>query len=99
MSKHELWVQRIADWQASGLSQRAFCQQQGLAISTFYTWRRRLRNLSQEPIKESSAFLPMVIHDQPEPCSTSIAVKAKGLVFECSVVQLAQLITELNRHA
>jgi len=40
MSKHELWAQRIADWQASGLSQRAFCQQQGLAITTFQSWRR-----------------------------------------------------------
>ncbi|BBP45022.1 hypothetical protein THMIRHAS_03950 [Thiosulfatimonas sediminis] len=99
MSKHELWVQRIADWQASGLSQRAFCQQEGLAISTFYTWLRKLQSLSKELVKEPSAFLPMVIHDKPEPSSTTITVKAEGLAFECSVVQLAQLITELNRHA
>ena len=98
MTKHELWVQRIADWQASGLSQRAFCQQQGLAISTFYTWLRKLRYLSQESVIESSAFLPMVIHDQPEPGSTTIAVNANGLSFECSVAQLARLITELNHH-
>ena len=99
MSKHKLWVQRITDWQASGLSQRAFCQQQGLAISTFYVWLRKIRQIGEEPPKAVSAFLPMVIQDKPEVLATTIAVNANGLSFDCSLVQLAQLITELNRHA
>ena len=99
MTKHELWGQRIADWQASGLSQRAFCQQQGLAISTFCVWLRKIRQIGEEPPKAGSAFLPMVIQDQPERGSTTVAVNANGLSFDCSVMQLAQLITELNRHA
>lgn len=99
MNQHEIWAQRIADWQASGLSQWAFCQQQGLAISIFYTWLRKIRQKGEEPPKAVSTFLPMVLQDKPEPCSTTIAVNANGLYFECSVVQLAQLISELNRHA
>ena len=99
MSKHELWAQRIADWQASGLSQRAFCQQQGLAISTFYVWLRKIRQTNEQSIWVPSAFLPLVIQDKSEPCSTTIAVNTNGLAFECSVVQLAQLITELNHYA
>ena len=99
MSKHELWVQRIADWQSSGLSQQAFCQQQGLAISTFQNWLRKIRQTSNPSAKTSSAFLPVVVQDKPAPCSTTIAVNANVLSFDCSVAQLAQLITELNRHA
>lgn len=99
MSKHKLWEQRIADWQASGLSQRAFCQQQGLAISTFYVWLRKIRQTNEQSIRTPSAFLPMVIQNLPERCSTTIAVNANGLSFDCSVAQLAQLITELNHHA
>ena len=99
MNKIELWTQRIADCQASGLSQRAFCQQHGLAISTFYVWLRKFRYSCHDPVKEASAFLPVVLHDKSDAFSPSIVVNAKGLSFECSVVQLAQLITELNRHA
>ena len=48
MTKHELWAQRIADWQASGLSQRAFCQQHDLAISTLYVWLRKIRQANEQ---------------------------------------------------
>jgi len=99
MSKYELWAQRIADCQASGLSQRAYCQQQGLAISTFYVWLRKLRQSSQEPAKDYAAFLPVVIQPKPPLCPTTIAINTNGLAFDCSVEQLAQLITALNRHA
>jgi len=99
MSKCELWAQRIVDWQASDLSQRAFCQQRGLALSTFYVWLRKLRHSSHEPVKGYSAFLPVVIQDKPDVCSPTIAVNAKGLAFDCSVEQLAQLITELTPYA
>lgn len=99
MSKHQLWAQRIADWRASGLSQRAFCQQQGLALSTFCVWLRKIRQINEQSIRGPSAFLPMVIQDKPEAFATTITVNTNGLSFDCSVGELAQLITELNRHA
>lgn len=32
----------IAQWRASGLSGRAFCERHGLATPSFYAWRRTL---------------------------------------------------------
>jgi hypothetical protein len=37
------WEQLMAQYEASGLKQRAFCAQHGLAYSTFCYWRKRLR--------------------------------------------------------
>lgn len=38
------WQQLIEAWQASGLSQPAFCRTHAIALSTFRYWRRRLRD-------------------------------------------------------
>lgn len=38
------WRERVARWQASGLSARAFCRQHGLAEASFYYWKRELRS-------------------------------------------------------
>ena len=40
--KEQQWRRWIGEWQASGLSARAFCQRRGLALPTFYAWRRTL---------------------------------------------------------
>jgi len=37
------WQRLVAEQQASGLSQRRFCEQRGLAVASFAMWRRRLR--------------------------------------------------------
>lgn len=37
------WRDRVARWQASGLSVRVFCRRQGLTEPTFYYWKRELR--------------------------------------------------------
>jgi len=48
MTKQQLWQQRITDWQKRGLTQSAFCQQHGIALSTFNTWLRKIRNQSEQ---------------------------------------------------
>lgn len=40
---HDEWRRLMAAYEASDLTQRAFCAEQGLAYSTFCYWRRRLR--------------------------------------------------------
>jgi len=98
MTKHELWAQRVVDWQASGLSQTAFCQQHGWATSTFHYWLCKFQNTDLSSPAPAS-FLPVVIEKASDPCVTPIALNTHGLTFECSIPQLAQLIVELNRHA
>jgi hypothetical protein len=39
--KERQWQRWIGEWQASGLSGRAFCQRRGLAVASFYAWASR----------------------------------------------------------
>ena len=99
MTKQQLWEQRIVDWKNSGLSQRAFCQQQGLAISTFCVWLRKIRQTKTHHHTPPTTFLPVLVEETSSAPSGTVAVHASHLTFEVSIPQLAQLITELNHHA
>jgi hypothetical protein len=39
--KEAYWRDHFIRWQRSGLTQREYCQEHGLALSTFQLWRRR----------------------------------------------------------
>jgi hypothetical protein len=41
--KLEHWTKQIQSWQTSGLSRRAYCEREGLKITTFDYWQSRLR--------------------------------------------------------
>lgn len=45
----ELWSERIAEQEASGLSIRAYCKEHGIGEHSFYAWRQRLRR-TEEPV-------------------------------------------------
>jgi hypothetical protein len=53
--KEHQWRRWIAEWQASGMSVRAFCQRRRLTVARFYAWRRVL----QRRAAEKSAFVPV----------------------------------------
>lgn len=40
--KSRTWRRHIDAWQQSGSTQRDYCESQGIALSTFHWWRRRL---------------------------------------------------------
>jgi hypothetical protein len=42
-SQHE-WQRLIEEQAASGLTQKVFCAQAGIAVATFGYWKRKLRN-------------------------------------------------------
>jgi transposase len=42
-AKAELWRERIAEQESSGVSVRQFCEERGLSLWSFYDWRKRLR--------------------------------------------------------
>lgn len=37
-----VWPERVAEWRASGLSARVFCEKRGISAHTLRHWRRRL---------------------------------------------------------
>ena len=49
----EQWQQLIETQQASGQSQKVFCQQEELSMSTFSYWKKKLRH---EEVSTHSAF-------------------------------------------
>ena len=53
--KRKFWQTHIAQWQTSGLSQRAYCIQHDLIIHRFYDWRRRIKSDDNKRV----SFLPV----------------------------------------
>ena len=42
------WAERVSACRNSGLSVRAWCQENGVSEQTYYRWQRRLYELAQE---------------------------------------------------
>jgi len=58
-SGREYWRSVIEKWSSSGLSQRQFCEESGISLSTFCYWRRRLREDAETG--PASRFIPVEI--------------------------------------
>ena len=46
--QRQFWQMAIEAWQASGLSVRQFCKQEGLSEASFYSYRRRLSSVAAD---------------------------------------------------
>ena len=49
------WVERLARFSESGLSPAQFCTQEGLALPSFYAWKRRLATAALDPASAAPA--------------------------------------------
>lgn len=58
------WEQLMAQYEAGGLKQRVFCEQHGIAYSTFCYWRKRLRQPAIENDSGHLFELPMLPMDE-----------------------------------
>ena len=88
-------MRRVLDeWESSGLRRREFCQQRGIALTTFDYWRR------EHAVKRrNQARLPRMVAvkvDNVEPAPYFTLSLANGRRIECSwrfgEVELARLI-------
>lgn len=59
------WQKHIKSWKASGLSQRGYCRKNGITVSAFYYWHRKLQE--QEKV-EKPQFYPLTLPNVPEAC-------------------------------
>ena len=58
--RRELWREVLRRWQASGLSQAAFCRQRKIPVWRFTWWKKRLSN---DGVSAGDLFVP--IHVAP----------------------------------
>ena len=56
-AKRTHWEKRIAEWESSGQSQKAFCAERGLPLSTFQWWRARIKQ--RQRLNAARSFLPI----------------------------------------
>ena len=55
------WLSHIAAWQQSGLTQKAYCEQQELRYATFGYWVRKLRRATEPATeKKGAGFVPVI---------------------------------------
>lgn len=55
--KLSYWTEHYLSWRSSGLSQRSYCQREGLSFSSFDHWRRRAR--------EAAGVIPPTVPPHP----------------------------------
>jgi transposase len=63
MATRAEWADRVARWEASGLSAAAFAAREGLAAKRLVWWRWKLRSSPMTPSVTAIDFLPARIVD------------------------------------
>ena len=58
-----LWREHIEGWSASGLSQAEYCRRNGISLSSFYYWKRRLDR--RPPSVEERRIVPIPFPGSP----------------------------------
>jgi hypothetical protein len=58
------WARIMEEQTESGLSQKAFCEQRGIAVGAFYNAKKRMRTKAMTPAVEA-AFLGVTVEDVP----------------------------------
>jgi hypothetical protein len=74
--KERFWRGVLSQYALSGLSVRAFCQGEGLAVSQFYRWRRTI-GLRDGVVAKPPSFVPVLVAGQSAGAS-SIALELIG---------------------
>lgn len=75
------WVQTIRACRESGLSNRAYCQQNGISEKTYYYWLRKLR---ERMVQDEMAPQLIKLSNNPElaTSTTALCLKFKGVELE-----------------
>ena len=102
--RERFWRETIKRQAASGLSVREFCRREQLAETSFFAWRRTIRQRDGEmESSDGPAFVPAVVTNT-SPGDTSIILElASGSVLKLpesiSAVRLAELVHALEAPA
>ena len=106
------WSARIAECRSSGMSVRAWCREQGIAIQTYYHWEKRfITEATQQlslPVPAQTGMLMRVNPDalpsgDVNAIGTGITIRHGESVIilpaGSSAEEVAELVRALNRYA
>jgi hypothetical protein len=71
-NRESIWQAHVEAWKASGLSQRRYCEERGVSLSTFQWWRRRLRKPESERSTSPMVRVPVTA---PAPGASELVVE------------------------
>jgi hypothetical protein len=66
MEKEALWSRRVAAWERSGMSRKAWCAARGVNAHTFDYWRRRFGATPARAAKRRAGTTLVPVMVQPE---------------------------------
>ena len=64
-ANHQRWFDRIESWKQSGLTQKAFCEQQQLRLGSFQRWRGIFMRGEKPEASSAVSFLPVNVTAAP----------------------------------
>ena len=77
---HAFWRERIRRQEASGLTIKQYCGQEGLTRSKFHAWKRRFRladmTKSCSPLPAPPTFLPVTVRVLPRSADPTLPIEA-----------------------
>lgn len=79
LDEHLYWQERLANREASDLSIDEFCADEDISRSTFYRWKRRLKDGIPDAVKEEGT---LSLADLAEPKFLPVSVTASPVEIE-----------------
>ena len=92
MSKRETWKKHLEHQAVSGLTQAAYCQREGLKVTTFQYWKRRLAG---EPVRAKQLrFVPLELATLSS--QSEVMAEAEATSWEAAVSSQAEIAAEAD---
>jgi hypothetical protein len=65
--RREYWSGHVQQWRSSGITQREYCDEKGISLERFGTWKRRLDREGQSGVLVAvpSRIVSSVLHASP----------------------------------
>ena len=99
VSKEDIWFKHMKSWEASGLSQQAFCAQQQLNFAQFGYWRKRCKHkaASVSPIVKEHAHAWIELSTPPSPPPLKPVFSSRVLIELAGGCKLTIPLTDDSR--
>ena len=88
----ELWAERIEDFRASGLSQRAWCRKHGLRPNQLWYWLRKFETETNQP--QNGIWIQL---DSLAPTGSGVVLRIGNVALEVQRGFDPQVLTEVIR--